>query len=101
PLSFGQQRLWFFEQLDPGASLNVMSIPVRLTGPLSAPGLERRLTEVVRRHEVLRTCFPALDGNPVQLVLPSERFPLQRIDLSVDRSRTNGNLESEIQKIIS
>jgi len=43
PLSFGQQRLWFLHQLDPGSAAYNMSEAVRLTGPLDEATLERAL----------------------------------------------------------
>ncbi|WP_255581309.1 condensation domain-containing protein, partial [Caballeronia sp. dw_276] len=49
-------------------------IALRLTGSLDADALERTLGEIVRRHEALRTCFPAVDGIPVQRVQPASVF---------------------------
>jgi amino acid adenylation domain-containing protein/non-ribosomal peptide synthase protein (TIGR01720 family) len=66
PLSFAQQRLWFLDQLVPN---NIAyNIPRALTviGRVNLAGVEQSLDEVVRRHEVLRTTFPSLDGTPVQ-----------------------------------
>jgi amino acid adenylation domain-containing protein len=82
PLSFGQQRLWFFQQMEPDGALNVIGLPVRLQGPLDVAALERSLSEVVRRHEVLRTCFPVFEGRPVQLVLPPQPLGLPVDDLT-------------------
>ncbi|HVF55927.1 MAG TPA: amino acid adenylation domain-containing protein, partial [Pyrinomonadaceae bacterium] len=68
PLSFGQQRLWFLNQLEPDSSLYNISGGVRLTGALDIGALERTLSEVVRRHEALRTTFAASEGEPVQVI---------------------------------
>ena len=68
PLSFAQQRLWFVDQLEPGNSFYNITAPMRLLGALNIKALERTLTEVVRRHEVLRTHFIAIDGEPVQVI---------------------------------
>ena len=56
-LSFAQQRLWFIDQLEPGSALYNNPMAVRLSGELKKDALERTLTEIVRRHEVLRTTF--------------------------------------------
>jgi amino acid adenylation domain-containing protein len=84
PLSFAQQRVWFFDQLEPNSSAYNMSIAVRLEGKLDVAALERALVKVVRRHEVLRTTFSAGDeGLPVQFVHPTpSHWPLPVTDLS-------------------
>ncbi|MFN7945815.1 MAG: amino acid adenylation domain-containing protein [Blastocatellia bacterium] len=64
PLSFGQQRLWFLDQLEPGSPLYNIPSAVRFTGNLKIAVLERALTEIVRRHEILRTTFETVNGEP-------------------------------------
>src|SRR5215471_10842933 len=70
PLSFAQERLWFFERLQPGTP--VYNVPFAMTwrGEIDAGTMRRSLNEMVRRHEVLRTTFSEQDGRPVQLVSP-------------------------------
>ena len=63
PLSFSQQRLWFFEQLVPGSAVYNLSQTLRWRGPLDSTALQRSLNELVRRHEVLRTTFMAVEGS--------------------------------------
>src|SRR5438270_6255801 len=65
PLSFAQQRLWFLDQLLPGNSSYNLLAALRLSIPLSIPILEQSLNEIVRRHEILRTRFASVDGEPV------------------------------------
>jgi amino acid adenylation domain-containing protein len=81
PLSFAQERLWFICQLDPGTSLYNMPSAIRIQGPLNAEALRQTLTEIVRRHEALRTSFPRIDGNPIQLINPRAILDFQVIDL--------------------
>ncbi|HEV2735650.1 MAG TPA: condensation domain-containing protein, partial [Longimicrobiaceae bacterium] len=71
PLSFAQERLWFLEQMRPGEGLYTIPVALRLSGALDVDVLARALTEVVRRHEALRTVFPVADGRPVQVVRPA------------------------------
>src|SRR4029079_14157369 len=55
---------------------------LRLTGPLDVSGLEKALQMVVDRHEALRTRFPAVDGNPIQVIDPALKVELRVVDLS-------------------
>ncbi|WP_164021874.1 non-ribosomal peptide synthetase, partial [Pyxidicoccus trucidator] len=82
PLSFAQQRLWFLDQLIPDSALYNMPAPLRLEGTLDTAALERSLTELVRRHEVLRTSFPSEADQPLQVIAPPAPLPLERVDLS-------------------
>jgi amino acid adenylation domain-containing protein len=82
PLSYAQQRLWFLQQLEPGSHTYNEINAVRLTGALNATALERCLSTIVERHEVLRTSFEATDGRPSQVIHPPEDFPLRVLDLS-------------------
>jgi hypothetical protein len=68
PLSSTQERVWYIEQLVPGTPAYNFSVAFRLTGHLDRPALQRALTEVVRRHESLRSVFPAVDGRARQVV---------------------------------
>ncbi|MFD8637428.1 amino acid adenylation domain-containing protein, partial [Streptomyces sp. NPDC059656] len=55
PLSFGQQRLWLLDRLQPGRPDYNMPGAVRLTGELDTDAALAALTDVVARHEVLRS----------------------------------------------
>ncbi|HYG63510.1 MAG TPA: amino acid adenylation domain-containing protein, partial [Thermoanaerobaculia bacterium] len=82
PLSFAQQRLWFLDQLEPGSAAYNLPSAVRLTGELSPALLARVFTEIVRRHESLRTTFTARQDGPVQEIAPPGPVELPVIDLS-------------------
>ncbi len=81
PLSFAQQRLWFFDQLEPGSSVYNRPSHIRLTGALDVEALERSLTEIIRRHEVLRTTFVSVDGSPCQVIAPARPLSFPVVDL--------------------
>jgi amino acid adenylation domain-containing protein/non-ribosomal peptide synthase protein (TIGR01720 family) len=82
PLSYAQQRLWFADQLTPDSLLYNVAVAVRMSGQLSVVALEQTLSEIMRRHEVLRTSFSEQEGKPVQVIAPSISFDLPVTDLS-------------------
>ncbi|HKG23470.1 MAG TPA: amino acid adenylation domain-containing protein [Blastocatellia bacterium] len=73
PLSFAQQRLWFIDLIEPGTPAYNMPFSWRFTGRLDLPALERALSEIERRQEILRARFPSVGGRPVQVI--SEHGP--------------------------
>jgi amino acid adenylation domain-containing protein len=81
-LSYAQQRLWFLDRLEPDSCVYNVPLAVRLDGRLDLDALRRTLTEVVRRHEVLRTTYPEHDGRPVQVIHPAPELKLEVTDLS-------------------
>ncbi|HVR96498.1 MAG TPA: amino acid adenylation domain-containing protein, partial [Thermoanaerobaculia bacterium] len=82
PLSFAQQRLWFLNQLDPESAAYNIPGGLRLSGELDVPALAGSLGEILRRHEVLRTAFPTVDGRPVLAVEPWRPLALPVVDLA-------------------
>jgi hypothetical protein len=82
PLSFAQQRLWFLDQLEPGSAFYNVPTAVRLQGQLNIEALDRTLIEIVRRHEVLRTTFKSINGQPVQVIAQAQRLAIPLIELS-------------------
>ncbi|MVF12546.1 amino acid adenylation domain-containing protein [Ketobacter sp. MCCC 1A13808] len=80
--SFGQQRLWLLDQLNPHDVTYNMSSALRIKGPLNAPVLEKVFATIVKRQESLRTYFKEVDGEPVQCIHPVDRWALHKIDLS-------------------
>lgn len=82
PLSYAQRRLWFLDQLQPGSAVYNVPLGYDITGPLHVDALERALTEVVRRQEILRTAFRSTGGTPHQVVLPPAPVTIPVVDLT-------------------
>jgi len=76
PLSFAQERLWVLNQIEPDSAAYNLVAAFRIRGALDRAALERTLTEIVRRHEALRTVFPSTDGVARQVIKPAEPFVL-------------------------
>ena len=81
PLSFAQQRMWFFDHLSGRSSFHI-PMGVRFKGALNKAALEQTFGEIVHRHENLRTLFPAVGDQPRQVIQPPSRFQLSFVDLS-------------------
>ena len=82
PLSFAQQRLWFIEQMETGNSFYNVPVAVRLKGALNVAALEQTFTEIIRRHESLRTNFVTVDGQPMQQIDVARPAHLPVLDLT-------------------
>lgn len=83
PLSFAQYRLWFLDQLLPGAHTYNAALPMIVHGAVDARALQHALDAVIERHEVMRTVYPTDgDGSPRQEVLASARVELTVRDLT-------------------
>lgn len=82
PLSFAQQRLWFFDQFEPGNVIYNLITKVLFEGDLNIQALEKGFNEIVKRHEALRTVFDFKEGQPVQIVKLDQPISINLIDLT-------------------
>src|SRR5262249_11733033 len=79
-LSFAQERLWVFDQLEPGNSAYNIPTALRLTGPLDRDRLQKSLAAIVRRHEVLTTSFFGERGRPRSVIAPAIDLEIEFLD---------------------
>jgi amino acid adenylation domain-containing protein len=96
PLSFAQQRLWFLDQLEPNSAVYNIPDMQQFSGPLNLAALERSMSELIRRHESLRTTFQSIDGEPVQVIAEAQPRKIEVIDLS---HLPQGEREAEAQRM--
>lgn len=82
PCSIAQERFWLLDRLEPGNPSYSVAVRWRLEGRLRTDLLQQAWQHIIQRHEVMRTMFPLVDGQPVQRVLPRIPFKLTEIDLS-------------------
>ncbi len=82
PLSFGQQRLWFVDQLQGGSTQYNISVAIKLEGNLQTELVEKVFTTIIQRHEVLRTCIVDQDGKATPIVKSEFELPIFWQDLT-------------------
>jgi amino acid adenylation domain-containing protein len=82
PLSFQQERLWFLNQLEPNSPAYNMNAVLRFNGVLDSAALSQSVSEIVRRHEILRTQFISEQGQIRQLINEPAEFRCSFVDLS-------------------
>lgn len=95
PLSFSQQQLWFLDQLVPNHPFYNVPEAIRLSGALDVAALEQSLCAIVQRHEILRTNFTTLAGQPVQVIQATPDVGWSIVDLS-----TAQHPESDAHKLM-
>lgn len=89
PLSHAQQRLWLLHQIDGhSAQYNEFSAQ-QISGSLDINALRSAINGLIERHEILRTCFPSLDGVPYQKICGVNQLYFNFTDLSVDDNLTD------------
>jgi amino acid adenylation domain-containing protein len=82
-LSFAQQRLWFLNQLEGQKSTYNISSGLHLNGTLNEAALQQSITEIVKRHEILRTTFPLVNGVAVQVIHANVNITISLVNLEV------------------
>ncbi|MET9503386.1 amino acid adenylation domain-containing protein [Streptomyces sp. NPDC006622] len=93
PLSYAQRRLWFIHQMEGLGGMYNIPLGLRLTGTLDRQALQAALTDVVARHESLRTVFPDDGGVPRQVILAPESAKLVLHDRAVTERELPAALE--------
>ncbi len=81
PLSFAQEGIWFLSQLEPTNPFYNEAVALRLHGSLNVVALEKSLNKIIQRHEILRTNFAIVDGQPIQVIAESLTLSVQVLDL--------------------
>ncbi|CRK57276.1 FIG01294969: hypothetical protein [Alloactinosynnema sp. L-07] len=93
--SSAQRRLWILDQLQPGTTEYLMSTALRLRGPVDRAAVRVALDGIVARHEVLRTRYEVVDGEPVQVIDAPSAAALSEVDLSGEVERLAGLMTSD------
>ncbi|MFC7448504.1 amino acid adenylation domain-containing protein, partial [Rhodococcus daqingensis] len=97
PLSPAQQRMWFINQYDTGSPAYNIPLIVRLRGHLDTPALLAAITDVIERHESLRTVYPTSDDGPHQVIVAAAVAVPDLTPVSVDAA----DLADQLERICS
>ncbi|VEP16803.1 Amino acid adenylation domain protein [Hyella patelloides LEGE 07179] len=95
-LSYTQEGLWFLSQLEPDNPFYNLSAAVSLMGNLDVIALQQSLTEIVGRHEILRTNIVTIDDRPVQVINANSTISLSTIDL---KACPPSSQSAEVEKV--
>ncbi|WP_406161738.1 condensation domain-containing protein [Streptomyces canus] len=100
PASYAQKRLWILDRLYPGTPAYTIPVVYRIDGEPDVRALEGALTELVRRHEVLRTGFRMAKGTLRQVIRPAQPVWVPRVDLTghADRAAETELLADEARR---
>jgi thioesterase domain-containing protein/non-ribosomal peptide synthetase component F len=96
PASLCQERFWGLDRLNPGNPTWSVPVRFRLQGNLDPTLIERAFNQIVKRHEVLRTTFTVVDGEPAQVIKPELGIQVPVIDL---RHIPKPERDAEIDKV--
>ncbi|GER90128.1 hypothetical protein KDW_42900 [Dictyobacter vulcani] len=100
PASFGQERLWLLNQLEPENTAYNLLVTLKLKGPLDISALNQSLNALVQRHETLRTSLVMQDGQLMQSIAAELAVPIEQIDRqSIAAEQRDAEMQRWIKKI--
>ncbi|MDI6626237.1 MAG: amino acid adenylation domain-containing protein [Rhodococcus sp. (in: high G+C Gram-positive bacteria)] len=94
PLSMAQQRMWFLNRLEPESAVNNIPVALRLSGSLDGVALRAAISDLLDRHETLRTVYPEIDGVGYQEVRPTQSVVPDLTPVSVDEAQLVPSIEN-------
>ncbi|MGP5708297.1 amino acid adenylation domain-containing protein [Brachybacterium alimentarium] len=98
PASLNQRRLWFLHRLEPDSAAYAVPAILELEGDLDPAALRSALDDVLARHEPLRTILPAVDGEPVQHIVPAAEVPSPLLAVDVPAERLEAVIAAEVHR---
>ncbi|PPA82185.1 non-ribosomal peptide synthetase [Brevibacillus laterosporus] len=104
PLTYDQERLWFFNRMHPESHTYNVYGAAKLTGTVHHWALEKSINEIVKRHEAWRTVFDSVDGQARQIVLPELQISVPEVDLrlvpdEIRDEEVQRQMKEEVQRL--
>jgi hypothetical protein len=99
-LSYQQEQLWFLDRFQPNSDFYNVPMTLKLKGDLDVSRLERSLREVVRRHEILRTCFVKDEHEQPKQKVVGAKLDVQ-LPVTDLRQLDPGEREQQAKKVIA
>ncbi|MFW0784017.1 amino acid adenylation domain-containing protein [Gordonia sp. CPCC 206044] len=96
PVSGMQRGLWLISRADPDTAAYNVAMALRFTGELDVAALQLATADLVRRHEALRTTYPMINGDPIQVIIPADVIDS---DLTVEVREVEGSLPEAIAEV--
>ncbi|NET12210.1 MAG: amino acid adenylation domain-containing protein, partial [Okeania sp. SIO1H6] len=81
PLSWAQERLWLLNQFEGSSAIYNISGAIRISGSLNINAFTQASSEIIRRHEILRSSFQTVNGKPIQVIDPEVTMNINMVDL--------------------
>ncbi|MEV6655492.1 amino acid adenylation domain-containing protein [Nocardia fluminea] len=101
PLSPAQQRMWFLNRFDTGTAAYNIPVVLRLTGDLDTIAMVQAFTDLVARHEILRTTYPTVEQTPAQIVLPPDHPDAPRLHVTTIAPDGGEHLTAAVTELVS
>ncbi|ACY22918.1 amino acid adenylation domain protein [Gordonia bronchialis DSM 43247] len=96
PVSAVQRGMWLLNRADPASPAYNVSLALRLTGELDLDALSAAVRDLVHRHETLRTSYPMINGEPIQVIIPAE---VVAAELDITPRPVTGDIDDAIAAV--
>ncbi len=100
PLSHSQHAYWLFAQIAPDNPFYITPMALHFKGVFDEARFRESLHVLIAEHSILRSCFPVVDGSPVQRLLPEFVPELKIIDLRSRAANRDASDHTELQREI-